>query len=735
MSKEYQKFLEKKKKTFISSGFEIDESELNKNLFDFQKYTVKTALRKGRFALFFDCGLGKTLMQLSFAHEVTKKTGRPVLILAPLAVVAQTITEGEKFGIDIYNYDVENRPCLDEPDIFITNYDQLNNVDVSVFTGVVLDESSILKGKDGQTSNLIINLFKGTPYKLACTATPSPNDHMELGMHVEFLGYDSYENMKAMYFVQDQKIKSNDKWRLRKHAENDFWKYICQWSMACDNPSTLGFCHDGYTLPEIEYIEHIIPVENNTRSLFSDVAVSATDLHKDLQRSFDARIEKTVELVNSNDEQWIVWGLKNNETDALAKLIKDSVNVQGKDSPEFKAKNLNGFAKKDFRVLITKTSIASFGMNYQQCCNMVFTSYDFKFEAFYQAVRRSYRFGQKNKVKVHVLVPESQMNVRHSILEKQKKHFEKLKQMALHSSNNDYKEEIEIEEVKQTEVKTDNYWLLNGDCVEEIKKLSDCSVDYSFFSPPFSDLYTYSDDPRDFSNVKNDDEFFEHFQYLVPELNRVLKPGRLVSMHIMQGTTGIGKDGFLSIKDLRGDLIRLFQKNGFYFHAEVMIRKSPQLAAIRTKNTQLMHGQTKRDSSINRPGLADYIITFRKSGKNQVPIKNDIDFDTWCRLAEPVWMDINESDTIQNFRQARSNKDEKHMTPTQLTVIRNCYLLWSNTGDICFSPFGGVGSEGCQALKMGRKSINIELKKSYFNLNVYNHRAFEQEKNSVLTLF
>ena len=189
------------------------------------------------------------------------------------------------------------------------------------------------------------------------------------------------------------------------------------------------------------------------------------------------------------------------------------------------------------------------------------------------------------------------------------------------------------------------------------------------------------------------------------------------------------------IEDLRGDLIRLFQKNGFYFHAEVMIRKSPQLAAIRTKNTQLMHGQTKRDSSINRPGLADYIITFRKSGKNEVPIKNDIDFDTWCKLAEPVWMDINESDTISNFRKARGSNDEKHMTPTQLTVIRNCYLLWSNKGDVCFSPFGGVGSEGCQAIKMNRKSINIELKKSYFNLNVYNHRQFELDKNSTLTLF
>ena len=719
---EYDKFLETKRKTFVESGFEINENELNPLLKDFQKYGIKTALFKGKFAFFFDCGLGKTFSQLEWAKQVYLKTNQKVLILAPLAIVEQTKNEAIKFGIDLNYFD-------------ITNYDQLKNIDCSIYSGVVLDESSILKGKDGKLSNLIIDNFKNTKYKLACTATPSPNDHIELGMHVSFLGYDTYENMKAMFFVQDQKIKTNDKWRLRKHAQDDFWKYVSTWSMAIDNPSSLGFCSDGYNLPEIEYIEHIIKVDNLSENLFGDVAVSATELHKDLNRSFDARIEKTLELVNSNDKQWIVWGLKNQETDTLSKLLENSVNVQGSDSPEYKAKNLNGFANENFKTLITKTSIASFGMNYQQCNQMVFMSYDFKFEAFYQAVRRCYRFGQKNKVTVHILIPESQVNVRSTILKKQNQHFERIKQMAKYTADTDYKENIEIDNVKETEIKTDNYWLLNGDCVEEIKKIKDNSVDYSFFSPPFSDLYTYSDDPRDFSNVKNDDEFFAHFQYLVPELNRVLKNGRLVSMHIMQGTTGIGKDGFLSIKDLRGDLIRLFQANGFYFHAEVMIRKSPQLAAIRTKNTQLMHGQTKRDSSINRPGLADYIITFRKSGKNEVPIKNDIDFDTWCKLAEPVWMDINESDTISNFRKARGGNDEKHMTPTQLTVIRNCYLLWSNKGDVCFSPFGGVGSEGCQALKMDRKSINIELKKSYFNLNAYNHKAFSEEKNSTLTLF
>jgi hypothetical protein len=336
----YTDFLKTKKKSFLESGFEINENELNSNLFDFQKYVVKTALSKGRFAIFADCGLGKTLMQLSWSESVFNHTNKKVLILAPLAVVEQTKDEAKKFNI--------NLNCFD-----ITNYDQLKNIEnINQYSGVVLDESSILKGRDGKLSSLILSKFKNTPYKLACTATPSPNDHMELGQHSEFVGAMTYLEMLAMFFVHDGGETS--KWRLRKHAKDPFWKYVCSWSIAIDKPETLGFNHLGYDLPDIEYIEHIIPVDNNTMTLFNDVAVSATDLHKDLDRSFDKRIEKTIELVNSNNKQWIVWGLKNSETDKLEKLLNNSINVQGSDTPEYKAKYLNGFAKNEFQTLITK---------------------------------------------------------------------------------------------------------------------------------------------------------------------------------------------------------------------------------------------------------------------------------------------------------------------------------------------------------------------------------------------
>jgi len=379
----YTKFLKKKKKEYISSGFIIDERELNNNLFDFQKYIVKISLQKGRFSIFADCGLGKTLMQLSWAEQVCKYTKGEVLILAPLAVVQQTKEESKKFNINLSK-------------ITITNYDQLENVNCESFSGVVLDESSILKSQNSKTKNKIISSFKSTKYKLCCTATPSPNDHMELGNHSEFLGAMSYTEMLAMFFVHDGGETS--KWRLRKHAKDAFWKYVCTWSISVSDPKTLGFPMEGYELPEINYIEHIIKTKCEPGRLFQTKKVSATDIHKDLRSTIKARISKTAEIVDSIDGQCIVWGLQNLETDGLKKNIPDCKNVQGSDKPEKKANDLIGFAHKEYENLVTKTSIASFGMNYQQCSNMIFCSYDFKFEAFYQAVRRCYRFGQKNTV-------------------------------------------------------------------------------------------------------------------------------------------------------------------------------------------------------------------------------------------------------------------------------------------------------------------------------------------------
>ena len=448
-------------------------------------------------------------------------------------------------------------------------------------------------------------------------------------------------------------------------------------------------------------------------------------------------------MVNSNDDQWIVWGLKNQETDTLSKLLENSVNVQGSNTPEYKAKYLNGFAKNEFKTLITKTSIASFGMNYQQCNQMIFMSYDFKFEAFYQAVRRCYRFGQKQKVTVHILIPESQVNVRNSILEKEKQHFERIGEMSKYSAEANYKTAKSKVKIMNKEIKTDQYHLINGDCVEETKKLPDNCADIICYSPPFSDLYVYSDKEEDMGNVSDYDQFEVHFKFLIPEMKRTLKPGRIMAVHCMDLPIQKGKEGYIGLRDFSGMLTKWFQDQGFIYHARTTIWKNPVTEMQRTKALGLLHKTIKKDSSMSRVGIPDYILFFRNEGVNEVPITHQdkdsskLDYlpvDLWQKYASPVWYDIDYSRTLQ-YRSGRDGNDEKHIAPLQLDTIERILHLYSNEGETVLSPFGGIGSEGCSAIKMNRKSISIELKESYFKLNENNHKAFVEEKNSTLTLF
>ena len=716
---DYKEFLQSKQKAVTLSGFEVHDEDINDSLFEFQRFIVKRALNAGRYAVFADCGLGKTIMQLEWADKVQDYTGKPVLILAPLAVVQQTKKEAEKFGISLEN-------------IHITNYEQLDNLICSNYSGVVLDESSILKNFTGAYRNKIIDNFQQTEYKLACTATPSPNDELEIGNHAEFLNIMSSVDMRAMFFTTDKSITNGNKYRLKRHAVKGFYSWISSWAVMLSKPSDLGFNDEGYKLAEVNYVEHKIKTEKrNNGQLFNNVKVSATDFNKELRITKEKRMQLVLDVLEGIDDNVIIWVKHNDEAKMLSDMIPDSVNVTGSDSPEYKKEKLYGFSQNEFRVLITKSKIAQFGLNYQNCSNQIFASLDFSFESLYQSVRRSHRFGQSNTVNVHLITTDTMQNVIDSINEKQEKFIRMQNEMrdAIISS---HKHEFKRSDGEVFE--GEDYKLINGDCVEEVKKLEDNSIDYSFFSPPFGAMYVFSNNPKDMSNVKDNDEFLQHFRYLVRELLRVMKSGRLVSIHMMQSTTLKGRDGFYSIKDFRGDLIRLFQDEGFYFHAENMIRKDPKTAAIRTKNRQLMWGTTKKDSSVVRPGLADYILTFRKPGENEVPIQNDIPFDLWCKIAEPVWIDVEEGDTI-DFRGARGDKDERHITATQLKPIEWCYMMWCNKGETVLSPFSGVASEGYVAVKNDRKYIGIELKKEYHEFAEKNMRsALLERSQAVLAL-
>jgi DNA modification methylase len=277
---------------------------------------------------------------------------------------------------------------------------------------------------------------------------------------------------------------------------------------------------------------------------------------------------------------------------------------------------------------------------------------------------------------------------------------------------------------------TDNYKLYNGDCVEVTEQLLDESIDYSIFSPPFASLYTYSSHIADMGNCRTDEEFYGHFRFLVTQLFRILKPGRLVSFHCMNLPTSKTRDGVIGLKDFRGELIRMFSEEGFIYHSEVCIWKDPVIAMQRTKALGLLHKQLKKDSCMSRQGIPDYLVTMRKPGENVERVSHTNDsfpVSEWQQVASPIWTDINPSDTLQ-YRSARENDDEKHICPLQLTVIRRGLRLWSNPGDVVLSPFMGIGSEGFCALEMGRKFIGVELKDSYYkqavaNLNISSRQS------------
>lgn len=731
---DYEQFLQEKQKKVIESGFDIQENELNKMLFNFQKFTVKRALKAGKYAIFADTGQGKTPMQLEIAKQVLNKTNKPVLILAPLAVTGQTIEQGQKFNVLVEKW----KSGTLENSIYITNYEQVEKIDESQFGCICLDESSILKNETGKYRNLLIEKFKNTPYKFCFSATPSPNDPMELGNHSEFLDVMSYTEMLAMYFVHD--AGETQKWRLKGHAVNKFYEFVSTWAIMYSHPRDIGFEINGYDLPELEIIEKQVQTETPEGLLFSGLAVNATDYNSSLRQTEKERINQTIEIVEriGKNEPIIVWTKQNEEAANIYKQLSilgyDCRNVQGSDSPEKKEKELLGFAHNEYQILITKQSIASQGLNYQNCAYQIFNSVDFSFEQSYQAIRRSWRFGQTRKVTCYMITTDRMINVVKIQQDKQIA-FKNMQEQMTKAVNKNINNNITKEMTSTSDIKTDKYWLMHGDCVEKSKLIPDNNADLVLFSPPFSELYTYSAHVEDMGNSKNYDEFEVHFKYLIPELKRVLKPGRICAIHCMDLPIQKGKEGYIGLRDFSGMLIKWFQDLGFIYHSRVTIWKDPVVEMQRTKALGLLHKQVKKDSAMSRVGIPDYILFFRNEGENEIPITNtEIPVDLWQKIASPVWYDINYSRTL-NYRQGRSNEDEKHICPLQLDTIERIILLYSNKGETIMSPFGGIGSEGYQALKMNRKSISIELKESYFDLNKRNHNIASEQNGQIIMEF
>ena len=739
---EYSEFLKAKAIIDIPTGF--SPGKLNSNLFEWQKDIVKWSCRRGRSAMFEGCGLGKSLQQLEWANQVNIHTSKDILILAPLAVSKQTKNEGMKFGIDV---NICQSQSDVKPGINITNYEKLHRFDSSEFGGVVADEAGIMKSFSGKIKKQMCDMWRFTPYRLSCTATPSPNDFEELGNQAEFLGVCTRAEMLSMFFIND--TANTGTWRLKKHASKEFWQWVCSWAVMLQKPSDLGYSDEGFILPGLEYVSHLIEADGPCNGyLFPVDAKTLSERRSARKESLDDKIKIAADLVNNSDDQWLIWCDMNVESQMLKKAINDSVEVTGSDKDEHKENSMLSFSAGKIKALVSKPKIAGWGMNWQNCHNMIFLGLSDSFEAFYQAVRRCYRFGQKEKVTVHVITHQIEGAVVRNVKRKEKAFESMTENMTMNMAYITRKEINSVMNEKQDYStgyeKGDGWELYNEDCVEVAKRIPDDSIHYMIYSPPFASLFTYSNSDRDMGNCRDKNDFLKHFEFLAGNLYRILMPGRLMSFHVMNLPATITSDGYIGIKDLRGDLIRLFEAFGFIFHSEVCIWKDPLVQATRTKVLTLAHKQISKDSSRCAQGLPDYVITMRKPGENPEAVSKGRGFEqyigemdeptspktndprgnkyshhVWQRYASPVWFDIRQTRTL-NERQAREKDDERHMCPLQLDVIERCVDLWTSEGDTVFSPFAGIGSEGYGAINMGRNFIGAELKKSYFDCAVKN---------------
>ena len=592
----YKEFLASKRVVFKSTGIEVNPDDIHPLLFPFQRDVTAWAVRKGRCAVFLDTGLGKTLVQLEWARMLSKKT----LIIAPLSVARQTVREGRKIDLSVHyvrsQEEVDSLAATGEK-LFITNYEMTDKFDASTFGAVVLDESSILKAISGKTRRKLTKMFADTPFKLCCTATPAPNDYVELGNHAEFLGICSRSEMLAQFFINANKEhtfynngkayrkkgsnKAGQEWRLKHHAEQPFFRWLSSWAIVMTKPSDLGYDDDGFILPPLKIHTHFVEADYRPDDqLFFTHIKGIRELAEIRRQTLPQRLERLIELINGNNDQWIVWVGLNEESKVAAEALSGAIEVCGDDSPDDKAKAFEDFQDGKYRVLVTKGKIGGFGMNFQNAHKMAFFGLSHSWESYYQCIRREWRYLQTEPVDVHIVLSDIEDAIYHNVMRKDAQ-SRRLREEMVKQLERFEKEELGMvapleESYTEDTIVTENWTAMLGDSSERLSEIADCSVDLSVYSPPFADLYTYTASPRDLGNSHNWDEFFAHYAFIIREVLRVTKPGRVTCVHTSDIPALAQSDGYIGIKDFPGRVIAAYEDEGWIFHGRIVISKNPQ---------------------------------------------------------------------------------------------------------------------------------------------------------------
>lgn len=718
-------------KTPVPPAFGVEPKPFRSGVFaDFQAAALRWAIRRGRAALFLDTGLGKTRL----ACEWLRQSGKRGLLVAPMAVGEQTIREARSLGIFGDNIrKVADPTGVDGVDV--TNYEKLHRFVGAEYDAIVLDESSILKSIDGATRNLLLDRFTSIPRRLCCSATPAPNDVVELANHAAFLGVMSRTEMLASFFTHDSERTASAGYRLKGHAKAAFWRWVARWAAYVRKPSDLGFDDGLFILPPLNIREESVRADWKPEGMLFGVGLGGIEHRREARRAtLDARVARASAIVGDSPDQWIVWCGLNDEGDAIEDALgaETCVQIAGADEEHERIEKELSWREGRVRVLITKAELFGAGLNWQHCHKQLFLGLGDSFEKYYQAIRRCWRFGQKHPVDVIVVTSDAEVAVVDNIKRKE------AEAAAMAAGVVEYAREVLMEEIggkaetapafeyAVKEETGDGWRMLLGDCVERVKDVPDSSVGLSMFSPPFASLYTYSASERDMGNAKDDAEFFAHFEFLIPELRRVIMPGRTVVVHCQDLTSKKTTHGYIGKRDFSGEIIRAFLKYGWIYDGRITVDKDPQAAAIRSKSKQLLFVQKERDSNWLMACLPDYLLRFRDPRENAVPVKGDVTNEEWILWARPIWYGIRESETL-NAASARAEADEKHIAALQLETIERCVRLWTNKGETVLSPFGGIGSEGVVSLKCDRSYVGIELKPEYFKQATANLRTAKKQ--------
>lgn len=736
----YREFLISKKITTPKVGFEISRESIHTMLFDFQKDIVRWAVRTGRCAVFANVGMGKTYIAGEWARQLALHVQARVLFVAPLLVAYQTIEKVKALGMDLRFAKDQGDVDFNLTPFWITNYQKIAKFDETQFDAVVLDESGILKAFSGATKKLLVKKFKDTKYKLCCTATPAPNDIIEIGNHAEFLGVMQSRMMTAVFFGPDSKAKPGaNKYNLKGHSVDKFYQWLATWSVALTKPGDLGYSDDGYELPPVYMHVHSVNAAFTPKGMLPGMGasvVSATEANRLRKSTIKDRLAIVEKLIKGSDQQFLIWtGLNDEDKHLMSAFGDEAVRISGDDDDDDKVAAFASWASGQKRILVTKDSIAGTGMDMQFAHNMIFFGIDFSWEGFFQAVGRMHRFGQSQDVHVHIVISEQEKFIWNTVQRKGKE-AKKMTDRLIKATSDDMKHELHDDKGDEfayataiAKGKNGSWEMRLGDSCEVMPTLPSDSIDLSVYSPPFGPtLFIYSPTERDLGNCRTNEEFMEHYRFIVRELYRMTKPGRYTCVHIQDTKLYKTHNGVRALYPLSDEITRLHLEEGWVFRNRVTVDKDPQIVVQRNDDNDLLYQTGFRDACDNAPMNTDYMLLFRKPGENATPTlpyhNGELTKDEWNLWARGVWYGISEVKTL-NTKVAKDDKDSKHICPLQLPFIERCLKLYSNPGELIFSPFGGIGSEGYEALHWRRRFLGIELNPNYFRVAQNNLREAE----------